>query len=479
MQADSISAFRSAPKITDANFADVVIEGKEADYVKNTIGVAIILLVLTILWYLLILIFKCCYPKNLKFLGGRKLIEGSVHNKTVRISFLLCALLALASVLQFSLGGTNSLIDLLDFFYDELKNLLDYLDKGLAVLSAMATDLVALATTTGTLATNIENLNCEVMDDELAALFGSIADTINDSDFLSYTDDIEKFDSALQDGFRDAETTADDIVQTAQDIARPVYRIVGIFIITVEALLMVGVVLSWMKWTNKCISCCERFVIMPVLTLVGLLSLIFSCVMSMFLILLSDACAGGQNLTPEETMTDILDNDNVRGAVRSLIDYYIVDGCRGGNPFPVIGDVANATANLTLSINEAMEQIGDELGLEQLCPGYNEVESSLSEVSVLLGNIGTGVADGSDLLDCDVINPFYVSWVHEGACDKLPGFLYVNFVTLTIVWATSLFMILFRSALLRSEHAEEPEKEISHHTDDGDDPNKDTDVKLY
>lgn len=206
--------------------------------------------------------------------------------------------------------------------------------------------------------------------------------------------------------------------------------------------MLTGALLAWCNHTHKWYVRCQQYLIMPLSCFTTLVCLIFAAIVAMVLTVVSDACTGGPSESPEGTMSMILNNSD-SGA--DIINYYIIDGCRGFDPNPVLGELFAVAETLLGNVTTALDAF-DPTFVDQ-CSALDDVYGSLKTSSVLFEDIIGLLGNATQLTSCSNLNPIFVGLIHDGMCDRVPGLFSLTFNLATSLWVCGLLMFLLRSAL--------------------------------
>lgn len=300
---------------------------------------------------------------------------------------------------------------------------------------------------TSDLGTSIVNLNCSSIiktipeAEEYVEILDNIMKTLNSSEFVIDTKQIEDFQAGLNDGFLSYEEQANALLKDIDSIVLLVYTLGGVIIIIIAAIQLIGALLAWFQRTHRCLVCCTEYIFMPILTLVGLVSVVFASAVVFFLVSLSDACTA-----PGSLIEDIMSNENITGAPAAVIKYYFVDGCKSEDPYPISKSIGDAIASVDETVNQALTEASN-VDLSLFCEGWDSVSKSLIATQKEFNEVTAITLETTEYTNCELLNPFYVDLILDGTCDKIPTFFSWTFVTLTVVWISCLFMLLYRSAL--------------------------------
>lgn len=209
---------------------------------------------------------------------------------------------------------------------------------------------------------------------------------------------------------------------------------------------------------NTVTSC----VMLPILTLLTAFLVILTLSFSIGGIVNGDFCKGGQDKTPEETLTQIMIARRIEPTrLQYQMAEYMIYGCDITTPNPLeeftnFEERIEVVSNQLKDFDETIQEIGiQEIAsrLDKNMDDFQGILGSLLERSKAMGALLLKVLDG---LACLKIYAIYNKVVNDATCDKSLKGLTWAFSSLLIMSLSGMMMLTFRSVLYPVEEEEEP-----------------------
>lgn len=441
-------------------------------YALGTIFTASFLLVSYIVFLILTSVFKCFCGKMMPILAGKPFVQerkykGSVTSIVIRVFLFFAAIAAIISGSLFVVKGTSSVRATADDIHDGLSGISTISGK----INSTATSFIKLGEESAVLRDSIVNIVeggiCEIpaaipqnqiLTDALDQI-DSAADAVVEilttlSDFA--TNDVNTIRDAFTSEVDDAITQMKD----GTDQAVEYYRITNFYAIPAiffGCMTLAGIILAVLHMEIKPFICFQTWVVLPLLNIFIFVTVIVIAVIGLALVANADICIGNPDGNPEGFVKVVSDEFFDDTPARALIDYYVVDGCRG--EYGLLTEVNNILNNTAEAIDrsdelkDVLDGIDDNIlsVCEQGVGPVNELKSLLiSTIDIFSSLVDVGV-DATNLLSCEDIHKVWVDVVHDGLCTSTPIALSWNFSTMTALYIFGIFTFLFRGALLPAE----------------------------
>jgi len=442
------------------NFYDAI-DGNRSDLDYN-LGLLLIpglVLSITLVWFIILGVSACMRCRSC-------LLIPKGHGAITRTFFLVSACLILISTISFFVYGGGPFTDAFDNVERSTVDIFELSDEAINRVAEIRVSIGKFTETSQKLQINIDGGICEDLPQEVQNSLKDISAIIDTSEYTDVLDQLEVIENSLMESFTDGlQSQIDDVLEFIETNITVAKYIVFPWIFT-AFLLGCGAVISWCSIKSKIYYLFLSCVIMPLFTLLALISSVIVSLLGILLIIFSDLCTGGETQSPEGSIAIILENTQLNGIARDVIDYYIVDGCRATNPFGGLIATINAFEDISKEVNEAVDSVRGIF--EVTCSDSTELDALLTETNVHLLDLNNAVLGAINLTECERMNSIYVTAVHEGFCTNTPDALWWLFGCFMAVWVGGLFMLISRAACQPSCREDKKNKNDMTSNDDSD-----------
>lgn len=407
-------------------------------YIVGLLVIPITLVVLTVVWFLLLLVCKCCCRQN--FLGGKG-FDGRGQGLVVRTTFLLCTIIIIIMCITFVTGAdklngnTNTLMDSIDDYFV-------LVDNGIIALDNMLKSVGAAGTSVETLLDALGSIQCPNLPQEITDLLNSLSNALNGAGISALIEILTEFNDLFSDSFNKGRDETDRVFN-AIDRGMGYFKWLTVPVIIITFLLACGAVFSWLGKKSKFYTCVQNYVVLPIFIVTVIIGVVLLTVLSISSSFVSDACLGGDTKSPEGTIKSFLDHFDEFGG-SDILDYYLVDGCRGDeNPFTALDTAALELNELRADLNTTVIKFDG--NNTSGCDDLNNIIQLLNDIFQDVDSAVTDVMNAIDMISCSNINSRFVQTTHVGICELPNGATWV-FSSLIIMWLFGLILLLTRSA---------------------------------
>mmetsp|Transcript_7024 Transcript_7024/g.11109 ORF Transcript_7024/g.11109 Transcript_7024/m.11109 type:complete len:586 (+) Transcript_7024:2030-3787(+) len=457
------------------DFASIFASKDEAiDYIQGLVIASIILLSVFLFWGILLLIFKCIGAKRVGFLAGSAFVRPedpsvNYHRPFIcRVVFLVsCLLFVLFSVL-FNTEGVAHVYNSVDTAYDSTLNIAGFA----AEATNVAIDLAKYGESSTALAKEINSF----LEDEAGTkclldtggfpfengenIIEKVARTLSDmGDFLP--SDYDGLTESLESVHKQLDDLSTEVNKPS--LGKPYFLIFTIFYIIMPAILLVAVMAAWFEVDAQRLRCIISWLVLPIFCIQILLASILGGVFIMGAGANADFCSGGQDLTPNSSVMQILRNLGVNPESKKFqIFSFYVDQCQSkNNPFQSIKEYFSQLAKSQLEFQDLFEALnnvgatpssGNEFTrklVEDGLPCEVYADQMYGTTEALISNVDSLIAllvDIFDLLKCETIVPLYTKPTFEAACQQSVAGLTWIFVGFVVMASMGLIMVMLRSS---------------------------------
>jgi len=417
-----------------------VIEGNRSDYIRGVLLIPGVVVSITILLFIILVVFACMCRKSC--LSGRRIPKG--QGAIIRTLFLFSTCVILISSILFLVKGGYSFIDAFDNVEGSKADLFQVVNGSINKLAEIRLSIGNFTETSQKLQNNIDGGVCEGLPQEVQNSLNAISTNLDTSDYTDQLVQLEEFENSFKESFTPKSSSRIDELLEKVETTIDVLKYVTLPHIFTTFLLGCGAVFSWCDIKSKIYYSILSSFIMPLFTLLVLISSVIISLLGILLIIFSDLCTGGNNQSPEGSIRIILDSMQLNEIARESLDYYIVDGCRATNPFGGLTETVGALEDISKEVNEAVDSVRG--FFEVICSDYTELDTLLTKNNEHLFDLNNALSEALNFTECEKINSVYVTAVHEGVCRSTPYALSWLFGCFFVVWIGGLFMLISRAA---------------------------------
>jgi len=448
-----VTYFDKVPRYGHTENFYEVIKGNRSDYIHGVLLIPGLIVSITTLCFFTLVVFAGICRKS--FLSGRGFPEG--QGTTTRAIFLFSTCVVLTSSVLFLVKGGYSFIDAFDDIEGSKVDLFQSINEGIDILAKVRFPIGKFLETSQILQEGINGGVCEGLPQEVQNLLGEISTYVDISDYTNQLDQLEDFENRFKEFTSESQSRIDVLLEDAEIIIDALKYVTLPHILT-TSLLSFGAVFSWCGFKSKVYSSFLSLFVVPLFTLLVLISSVIISLLGAILTIFSDLCTGGEDQSPEGSIRIILDTIQLSRIERQLLDYYIVDGCRTASPFGELIETEGDLEDISKNLNEAVDSVRG--FFETICS--NSIEFSditccdvtvsdpfdalLTESNGHLIDINDALQVALNLTECEKINSIYVTAMHEGTCESTPKALLWLFGCSLMVWIGGLFMLVTRAA---------------------------------
>lgn len=507
--------FHSFPRFGRSDqFSDLLSTNADeaVDYAVGICIMAIIIATFFLGYGILLLAFKCCCGGVLGFLGGAP-YKSQRTAQGGRIIFGVSGILFIIFTLTLIFLGYGNLesttdelsegVDVVNRIFEDagsrLTQFLGFVDQALVRKNAAVAKLEdVFELTADGVATLADKLNdtslpfelangtvVEAVGDKLEAVGDQIGDAVDEAKYtfnnINLRDKAEEILALLNqidDFIQEPAGELDSVVRKGQNLTSNVSdglsdvklrRLqigfgVPFTIVPFVMLVLMGMVA--MGHGGPTMNTITSYVMLPILSILTAFLVILTLGFAIGGIVNGDFCSGGQEKTPEETLTQIMIARQIEPTrLQYQMAEYMIYGCDITTPNPM-----DEFTNFEERIEKATTQLKDfdvtiqEIGIENIARRLNKnmddfegIMESLRERSKDMGGLLLKVLDG---LACLTIYAIYNEVVNDATCDKSLKGLTWAFASLLIMSLSGMMMLTFRSVLYPVEEEEEPQADF-------------------
>lgn len=234
----------------------------------------------------------------------------------------------------------------------------------------------------------------------------------------------------------------------------------GIALVTTVG--MFGVLVAWRERSGRAVQRSMSYMTLPLLIFLSFMCWIFTMAAAAGAMSGGDACVAGGNLGgPDATISTILEQLPLdrNGTTFRMISTY-TNGCRIHDP---VQDLIDLEVNLQNSVNLIWQEISniDSQNVTALCgTSLDNFLDGTRQLAKSLSTIRKAIASTVEALSCDVINPIYLSAVHDAICDDAVTGLSFGFILLLTLSICLMVLISLRAAWLSQDDGRNDEDKV-------------------
>ena len=441
----------------------VASNGDAEDYIQGLLFIGLFIVSFMMLWLLLLMIFRCCGPKLVGFLSGAPMQKKSQvvdFNRPfrVRVAFVNAVVVFLVFAVLLVVNGISNLQDTtfaVSNTNQEVKALLldaNVVTGNLQTVGRSTTAIRdALVADLGNFCPNDPNIadstgqDLDKMAQDAIALLEQLGDFINN--------DVARAQQGID---ATLETTQDveDFINDA-DVNDWQSLLVLIPYILIPSFLLVGVIMAWCDASIGVFTCLLSWFMMPLFILLTILSIVACAAISAGAVTNADFCSGGESQTPDGTILDILNSQDLKedDIAFQAVTYY-VGQCTATNPWTFIQDYKGQIVDAEDTLGQLQDAF-DAITIPRLnllCGrDFAPLEALLGDMDGNLKVLDTSATTALNLLSCERVLPIYTSAVYGATCDHSITGVTWTFASLLVLAVTGMVMITLRSAYLDVE----------------------------
>ena len=253
--------------------------------------------------------------------------------------------------------------------------------------------------------------------------------------------------SKLKQFVENANTALHDVHNAVEQTDNFLWIVPGMLLVvaTLTTIAMLAVLLAWRNRSGKFFQKIMSHCVSPFLILVCFVCCTTALCAAVCTMVSGDACVGENG--PDQAIQSILQRHELdsNSTVFNFFSSY-TNGCKGPDPTQSLQDLES---NLQNSIDTIWRHLStlDSAGrseVEAAC-GHSlgsQLESA-QKLAKGLTSIRNALDSAAGSLQCDVVNPIYITAIHDGFCDEAAGgaawtFLFLFFISITIMMMISL-----------------------------------------